>query len=109
MKKAKIFTAMILTALVMLILSSCGGEETIVGVWEPTDGKGFSHLEFYDNGTASSSEGVGQYTVEGNKLRIMNMALAGTVLRWEYEVSGDSLTITWEDNGNVWEYERVKD
>ena len=98
-----------LLLILIFIISACSNSKSsLVGMWENVD-DGYE-IEFYDNGTVVSDSGTGQYTTEGNQLRILNMGLMGQVIKWEYEINGDTMTIEWQNanrEGDKEEYRRV--
>ena len=99
--------AMILAIATISALTSCGGKDSIVGVWENVGGDdGFESIELYEDGTAITSRGDGKYETTEKTISFINIPLAGSVVKLDYELNGDSLTLTWDD-GDVMEFTRV--
>ena len=109
MKKNFLIVIFVITT--VLLMASCGQKDTIVGVWENSDGSyenSYETIEFYDDGTIVTDGDSGRYEVTEKTITILDLGLMGTMFKWQYELDGDSLSLTWND-GDVMEFERVKE
>ena len=87
--KKKILAMMIVMATVF-VMTSCGGKNSLVGVWKNNKGSYFNSYK----------------TIE-DFITVLDLGIMGTNFKWQYELDGDSLTLTWEDDGDVMEFTRV--
>ena len=107
--KKKILAMMIVMATVF-VMTSCGGKNSLVGVWKNNKGSYFNSyktIEFYDDGTIVSGGDSGRYETTEDFITVLDLGIMGTNFKWQYELDGDSLTLTWEDDGDVMEFTRV--
>lgn len=95
MKKITGFIAM---ALMLIMLTACGSS-SLVGKWERTEGDLFRNMEFFSDGTYTTSGGFsGNYTMERNriKLTIKNSGISDRV--YNYKITNNILTLD-DDKG----------
>jgi heat shock protein HslJ len=99
MKKILTLTAAILAA---TMLTACGSS-SIVGRWESD--KRVSELEFFSDGTYTSSDAnhTGTYSIDGKRLRLSGLLASDWVC--DFDISGDQMTLSGDLDG---EYSRAK-
>ena len=114
MKKSikSISAILLIIALCLTALCACGSpQKALSGRWESTNGSiGFNTLEFFEDGTYTSSHANynGSYSVDGDRIKL-NGVLASP-MTFTYKLDGDTLTLYYvggsKDQAGV--YERVK-
>lgn len=105
MKKITGFIAMVL----MLIMLTACGSSSLVGKWERTEGGFWSSIDFSSDGTYKTS-GIfsGDYTTEGDKLKL-TIKVSGFGDRvYNYKVTNDILILDNDEDGEHAEFLRVE-
>ena len=96
MKKVLTLTAALAT---MAMLAACGSSSAIVGEWE---GSGrVSELEFFSDGTYTSSDAnhSGSYSIDGNRIRLSGLLASDWVC--DFNISGNTLTLSGDINAEL--------
>lgn len=91
--------SMLLIAVVFCGCSSNGN--AIVGRWEKTEGSGFDYLEFFSDGTYTSSHPnyAADYSIEGNRLRLTGVLMETKV--YTFEIKSNVLNLL-NDDGEIY-------
>lgn len=110
MNMKRVFAIVVSAALCMMMLSSCGAKNSIVGHWErSSDSKTstFRYLYFYDDGTYSSghSNYKGTYSISGKEIRLEGFLVDD--VNAKFEVDGNTLTLKYWARTET--YSRVED
>ena len=85
----------LLMAVILLICAALPGckstEDMIVGYWDNVEGGSFSYLEFFSDGTYTSSHinYEGLYSIEGNRLKLSGILVESKT--FSFEIKGDML------------------
>lgn len=106
----KKFKLILVIGVFAVLLSACGSSKSaLVGSWEATNHSwniwvsSFpEEVQFMDDGTANLDNIASTYSIDGNTL---NIKASWAALSYEYSVSGDTLTLTMDDDSVT--YERV--
>lgn len=106
MKKNFLIVIFVITT--VLLMASCGQKDTIVGVWERVDDDNKEYvIELYEDGTAITPSGNGKYETTESSITLINIPLLGSVQKFDYELDGDTLSLTQDDDTTY--FERVKE
>lgn len=102
----KKFLSIILAVILTISIASCGGNK-LAGKWIAENGGTFSGIEFFSDGTYSSSESnySGGYSTDGNRIRLNGILMPD--ITFTFKVKGDKLTFT-DDHGDEEIYRREK-
>ena len=95
---------------VICVFSACGKtpKQEIAGYWQKTDGTGFDHLEFFEDGkyTSDRTNYEGNFSLSDNRIRLEGILVDSK--SYTYSISGDTLTF-YNNSGDVYAtYERTK-
>lgn len=83
-----------LTVVLVVTLVGCGSStSSIVGRWNKTEGSGFSYLEFFSDGTYTSSHVnyEGNYSIDGDRLKLSGILVEAKT--YTFEIKGDTLSL----------------
>ena len=83
---------MVIILAVSLVLPACKStEDMIVGYWENTEGGQFRYLEFFSDGSYTSSHVnyEGSYSIEGNRLKLTGILVESKT--YSFEIKGNTL------------------
>jgi len=103
--KKRVLVSVLLVVFIAGFAGACGGTDPLIGKWEFSSGDGIYYfweselVEFRTDGTVFSSEDEdsGKWSKSGSdKLTVEDDR--GRVFDFTYQLSGDRLTITDEDN-----------
>ncbi|MCL2619406.1 MAG: hypothetical protein FWD97_00545 [Defluviitaleaceae bacterium] len=111
-KVRKIISTTVLTMLLVLVLSSCGGNRAIVGTWEIVETN--QTLSRVGDRTILNADGTGRsrgsgfrWHVDGDYL-VTNVPLFGNMYE-RFELEGNRLTVHHDDRGRrISVFERVE-
>lgn len=87
--------------LVAVIFCGCSSSGNIVGRWEKTEGYGFDYLEFFSDGTYTSSHPnyASNYSIEGDRLKLTGVLMETKV--YTFEINGNVLNL-FNDSGEIY-------
>ena len=109
MKSRKSLAIIIVAVVCAIMLSACGGKQSIVGHWEQTGGSSsrFSYFYFYSDGTYSSggSNYKGSYSIDGNNIRLEGFLVDD--VNGQIKISGDTFTLEYW--GRTETYKRIQE
>lgn len=96
--------------LISSIFAGCGKtpQQELAGYWEKTEGKGFSYIEFFEDGkyVSSHTNYEGDFSISGDRIRLEGILVDSKT--YTYSVSGNMLTF-YDNDGDVYaEYEKTK-
>lgn len=103
--------ALILALTLIVAATFCGcqsKENKIVGRWNKIDGGQFTYLEFFSDGTYTSSHVnySGNYSIDGDRIKLTGILVEAKVYTLEFE--GNTMKLLY-DNGTVYAtFEKVK-
>lgn len=100
LKKA-LFVLLLMLSLVLL--TTCGSKDNIVGRWDFSEANwDYRWIEFYEEGAYADSWGNQRtYSIPANGQVMVTSQLDGYTIVWNYEVNGDTITITEDDGKEV--------
>jgi len=93
-KTLKGIFAFALVVALLITLAACGSDSSkIVGRWEKTEGRGFSYLEFFSDGTYTSDKAnyEGRYSIDGNRLKLSGILVEA--MTCTFKIKGDTLSL----------------
>ena len=91
--KTKKVIALMLCVICILSLAACSSEKKIVGRWNVDDSGYFRYIEFFSDGTYSSSDAnyQGSYSIDGNRIRLSGILVSDKT--FDFEVHGNTLIL----------------
>lgn len=105
--KISLLFLLIFVGAVMCVNTGCSSQSALVGSWEATNHdwsiwvSSFpEEVQFMDDGTANLDNIASTYSIDGNTL---NIKASWAALSYEYSVSGDTLTLTMDDDSVTYE------
>lgn len=85
---------LVLTVALVATLVGCSSSTSkIVGRWTKTEGRGFSYLEFFSDGTYTSDHVnyEGNYSIDGDRLKLSGILVEAKT--YTFEIKGDTLSL----------------
>lgn len=93
-KSVKTILALTLLATLLISLAACGSNSSkLVGRWTKTEGRGFSYLEFFSDGTYTSDKAnyEGNYSIDGDRLKLSGILAEAKT--YTFKIKGDILSL----------------
>lgn len=93
-KSMKRLAALILVVMLILASAGCGsGNASIVGQWNVTEGNKFRYLEFFSDGTYTSSHSNyhGDYSIDGDRLMLSGVLVEPRT--YTFKIQSDTLSL----------------
>ena len=85
--------ALVICMIIIFTLAACSSQKKIVGRWIVDDSGYFNYIEFFSDGTYSSSDSnyQGSYSIDGNRIRLSGILVSDKT--FDFSVHGNTLTL----------------